>query len=173
MTNFYQLTIHPDDLFAEIPLFNKSQPCALPVKAYLSLKPAGNMAFLKRKQLPFRTRFFSLHNIDESSVYSLFQQHTKRVVVSRVKRYLTDAAQGHEMLWQPPAEEIIELTDIVKPKRRINMNDMANTVALKEQGRTEVNIAQIKQVMRIFLEELALYEDEEILEVVERYKKED
>jgi len=55
--------------------------------------------------------------------------------------------------------------------KRINMNDMATTVAYKEQGRTEVNIAQIKQVLRIFLEELSTYEDEQILEVVKRYKE--
>lgn len=55
--------------------------------------------------------------------------------------------------------------------RRINMNSMANTVALKEKGRTETNIAQIKEVMKIFLEELATYKDEEIIELVNRYKE--
>jgi hypothetical protein len=53
----------------------------------------------------------------------------------------------------------------------INLNAMANRVALGEGGRTEVNIAQIKEVMKIFLEELARYNDEEILEVVKRHKK--
>ena len=55
--------------------------------------------------------------------------------------------------------------------KRINMNDMARTVALNEEGRTETNIAQIKEVMRVFLEELATYDDPEILEVVKRYRK--
>ena len=59
----------------------------------------------------------------------------------------------------------------IKMSKRINMNDMANAVAMNEKGRTEVNIAQIKEVMRIFLEELSCYEDEEILEVVKRYRK--
>jgi hypothetical protein len=53
----------------------------------------------------------------------------------------------------------------------INLNAMANRVAMEERGRTEVNIAQIKEVMRIFLEELARYNDEEILEVVKRHKE--
>lgn len=52
----------------------------------------------------------------------------------------------------------------------INMNDMAAVVARREQG-DQVNIAQIKEVLRIFLEELSSYEDEEILEVVKRYNK--
>ncbi len=55
--------------------------------------------------------------------------------------------------------------------QRINMNAMANRVAAEESGRTEVNIAQIKEVMRIFLEELARYSDEEILDAVKRHKK--
>jgi hypothetical protein len=55
--------------------------------------------------------------------------------------------------------------------QKINLNSMANRVAMEEMGRTEVNIAQIKEVMRVFLEELARYNDEEILEVVKRHKK--
>ena len=54
---------------------------------------------------------------------------------------------------------------------KINMNAMANRVAMGEGGRTEVNIAQIKEVMHVFLEELSRYNDEEILEVVKRYKE--
>jgi len=57
--------------------------------------------------------------------------------------------------------------------KRINMNDIARVVASKEGGSVEVNIAQIKEVMRIFLEELSVYEDDEILEVVKRYRKEE
>lgn len=54
---------------------------------------------------------------------------------------------------------------------KIDMDAMVNRVALEERGRTEVNIAQIKEVIRVFLEELARYNDEEILEVVKRYKE--
>lgn len=63
--------------------------------------------------------------------------------------------------------------EMVKEKqKRINMNDMATLVAIKEQGTYEMNIAQIKQVLRIFLEELATYEDEYILELMKRYRDE-
>lgn len=54
--------------------------------------------------------------------------------------------------------------------QKINMNAMANRVAVGEGSRVEVNIAQIKEVMKVFLEELAKYNDEEILELVKRYK---
>jgi hypothetical protein len=54
---------------------------------------------------------------------------------------------------------------------KIDMDAMVNRVALEERGRTEVNIAQIREVIRVFLEELARYSDEEILEVVKRYKE--
>ena len=67
-------------------------------------------------------------------------------------------------------EDMDTLMDRIKENQmRINMNDMAKIVADREQG-DQVNIAQIKEVMRIFLEELARYQDEEILEVVKRYK---
>lgn len=53
---------------------------------------------------------------------------------------------------------------------RINMNEMAAKVAKLEKG-DEVNIAQIKEVLRIFLDELSMYRDEDVLEVVRRYKE--
>lgn len=56
-----------------------------------------------------------------------------------------------------------------KPMERINMNKMASIVAAREQG-DQVNIAQIKEVLRIFLEELSAWDDEYILEVVKRYR---
>ena len=54
---------------------------------------------------------------------------------------------------------------------RINMNDMAKRVAEREQG-DEVNIAQVKEVLRIFLEELSRHHTADVLEVVSRYKEE-
>ena len=61
--------------------------------------------------------------------------------------------------------------DIQVDKRFINMNEMANKVALKESGKVEVNIAQIKEVLKIFLLELAECSDEQVLELVKRYKR--
>ena len=54
--------------------------------------------------------------------------------------------------------------------KRINMNDMAWAVASHEAGSVEVNIAQIKEVLKIFLTELATFSEEEIIELVKRYK---
>jgi hypothetical protein len=61
--------------------------------------------------------------------------------------------------------------EIQVDKRFINMNEMANKVALKESGKVEVNIAQIKEVLKIFLLELAECSDEQVLELVKRYKR--
>jgi hypothetical protein len=54
---------------------------------------------------------------------------------------------------------------------RINMNEFAVTVALEEEGEVEINIAEIKQILRITLEKLGGFDDEQILELVERYKE--
>ena len=56
-------------------------------------------------------------------------------------------------------------------KRVINMNEMAVKVALKESGKVEVNIAQIKEVLKVFLLELAECSDEQVLELINRYRK--
>lgn len=54
---------------------------------------------------------------------------------------------------------------------RINMNEFAVGVALEEEGETEINIAEIKQILRIGLEKLGGFEDEQILELVKRYRE--
>jgi len=80
MAIFYQLPVHKNDSYCEIPLLNQQKSALYQLKAYLSLKPAGDMAFFKRNRLPYRKRFFEQHAIDESRVYSLFQEHTHHVV---------------------------------------------------------------------------------------------
>ena len=50
----------------------------------------------------------------------------------------------------------------------INLNDLAKDVSDGETGEEEVNIAQIKEVIRVTFEELAKYEDQEILDAVRR-----
>lgn len=52
----------------------------------------------------------------------------------------------------------------------INLNDMAATIAEKEDGVRQVDIAQIKQIMKIFLEELALLDNDEIISLMKRYR---
>jgi hypothetical protein len=52
----------------------------------------------------------------------------------------------------------------------INMNEFAVKVALKEKGKVEANIAEIKQILKITMEELGEFEDDQILELIKRYK---
>ncbi|MCK4454451.1 hypothetical protein KAU51_03915 [Candidatus Parcubacteria bacterium] len=50
------------------------------------------------------------------------------------------------------------------------MNEFAVAVALEEGGRVEANIAEIKEILRITMEELGKFADEQILELIERYR---
>ena len=53
---------------------------------------------------------------------------------------------------------------------RINMNEFAVSVALEEDGEVEINIAEIKQILRITMEKLGDFSEAQILELVERYR---
>ena len=53
---------------------------------------------------------------------------------------------------------------------RINMNEFAVGVALEEDGEVEINIAEIKQILRITMEKLGDFSEAQILELVERYR---
>jgi predicted DNA-binding antitoxin AbrB/MazE fold protein len=53
---------------------------------------------------------------------------------------------------------------------RINMNDMAKKVAEDEGGKVQMNIAQIKEVLKDFLEELSKCSDDEVKELISRYE---
>ena len=55
----------------------------------------------------------------------------------------------------------------------INMNDMAVAVSNSEKGSEEVNIAQIKEVLKSFLKELSLHSDGAIIELVNKYRRSD
>lgn len=51
---------------------------------------------------------------------------------------------------------------------KINLNKMAKDISVVEGKKVEVNIAQIKEVLSIALNELSKYEDEDILALVHR-----
>ncbi len=53
----------------------------------------------------------------------------------------------------------------------INLNDMAKTIAEKEKGNRQVDITQIKEIMKIFLEELSRCSDEEVITLLNRMQK--
>ena len=54
---------------------------------------------------------------------------------------------------------------------KINLNELAAEIAKEEGGAVEQNIAQIKETLGITLRKLALYKDEEILEVINRLRR--
>lgn len=54
---------------------------------------------------------------------------------------------------------------------RINMNKFAINVALKEKGKVEINIAEIKQILKITMEKLGDFSETQILELISRYNK--
>jgi hypothetical protein len=51
----------------------------------------------------------------------------------------------------------------------MNLNKLARTIALKEKGKKEVSIAQIKEVLKITLHELAKEPLYEIAKLLKRY----
>lgn len=53
----------------------------------------------------------------------------------------------------------------------INQNNLAKAVALTEGKKVQVNIAQIKEVMKIVLYELGMYTNAEIIALVDRVNK--
>lgn len=55
----------------------------------------------------------------------------------------------------------------------MNLNDLATKITLKEGGAVSLNIAEVKEVMRLVFLELASLTDEEVLEVVNRYRQTD
>lgn len=52
---------------------------------------------------------------------------------------------------------------------KINENNLAKTIALREGGKTQVSIAQVKEVQRLLLEQLATHPASEVMELVERH----
>lgn len=53
----------------------------------------------------------------------------------------------------------------------VNMNDFAAEITRKEAGKTEISIAQVKEVLKLTFERLATMSQEEVMEIVKRYKE--
>jgi uncharacterized protein (DUF2267 family) len=56
-------------------------------------------------------------------------------------------------------------------KMAVDMNDFATEITKKEAGKTEISIAQVKEVLKLTFEKLATMTQEEVMEIVKRYKK--
>ena len=53
----------------------------------------------------------------------------------------------------------------------MNLNTLARTITLKEGGKKSISIAQVKEVMKLLLIELANMSVAECDKVIDRYKK--
>lgn len=53
----------------------------------------------------------------------------------------------------------------------MNLNDLARTITLREGGNISLSIAQVKEVMRLLLIELAQMTPRQALRIIERYEK--
>ena len=52
----------------------------------------------------------------------------------------------------------------------MNLNELARDITLKEVGKKEISIAQVKEVMKILFEYLAELEPLELFKILEKYK---
>lgn len=52
----------------------------------------------------------------------------------------------------------------------MNLNTLARVIALRETGKKQVGIGDIKEILKITLEELGGYSDEDILRTINRYR---
>jgi len=52
----------------------------------------------------------------------------------------------------------------------INLNTLARDVTLRECGKEEVSIAQVKEVMKLVFESLAKEKPSDVMKVIERYQ---
>ena len=53
----------------------------------------------------------------------------------------------------------------------INQNSLVKSISEKEGKKVEVNIAQIKEVVKCTFEELAYYTDDEIIKLINSFRK--
>jgi hypothetical protein len=60
---------------------------------------------------------------------------------------------------------------LLKEIKMINQNILAKDISEAEGKKVQVNIAQIKEVMKCMLFELSHYTDKEILALVNKYRK--
>lgn len=52
----------------------------------------------------------------------------------------------------------------------MNLNDLSREITLEEEKKRQVSIAQVKEILKITLEMLGEYDDEEILKTINRYR---
>lgn len=60
--------------------------------------------------------------------------------------------------------------NLLEWRYKMNQNKIARSIALKEGGAKNLQIGDVKEVMKLFLQELAKHTDKDILKTVHRYK---
>ena len=75
----YPLSTCKNKKYLELPL-NLNSKKAINLKAMLSLKQAGDMAYYNKRNNSSRKTFFSALQINEKRIFSVYQKHTKKVV---------------------------------------------------------------------------------------------
>ena len=55
-------------------------------------------------------------------------------------------------------------------RKKVNLNELAKAVCEQEGGKVNLPIAQVKEVIRVVLEELSFYRASAVMAVVERAK---
>jgi YfiH family protein len=80
MTPRYNLSIAQEKDYTDIPLGPEGS-AQLPLRAFISLRRAGNMNFQRRHELPCRNDLFAVLGFDGARVFSLVQKHTQDVIV--------------------------------------------------------------------------------------------
>jgi hypothetical protein len=53
----------------------------------------------------------------------------------------------------------------------MNMREFAKDITLQEGGKVNMNIAQVSEVIKLVMTELATMDDEDIIKAVNRYRK--
>lgn len=57
-----------------------------------------------------------------------------------------------------------------KGEKMTNLNDMAKAIAKKETGNRQVDITQIKEIMKLCFGELGKLDDDEVISIINRYR---
>lgn len=52
----------------------------------------------------------------------------------------------------------------------MNLNEFARRITLKESGKKEISIAQVKEVMKLIFEEICCWEPLELFKVLKKYE---
>ena len=52
----------------------------------------------------------------------------------------------------------------------MNLNNLARVIAKRESGKQQISIGQIKEVLKITLEELGKYDDAEVIKTINKYR---